>query len=443
MQNKLKTGIAFVLGGIAQRVLDRFLDWSEPVLSSAFLSGLSLSDVLLIVMVIIGGLLIAVGLWKSRLNVSKPKVMSLDPKFSHVSARLFYSPKRRWHKTRVPTKHWWEISKQTPSRHKLVLVKDLKKAYWVGKFAWDLIIEDKIEWFSEEDQDLDQWCKKEGYYLVNEEATRDKLLEPYFKAEIKNKKSEYHLGEVVLFRTHYRGELTNGFFSNQIFAPIGKTFTDGLNRKSSFPFDTLESGDPNIQGKLDGFVNHLSDWHWGVPLDAPLGQYRVYMRVHNHFRADNRPVVAESQDSFVVVSDDGEERNRHREIEHSYEETKTELLKALHFFPEHWETYKKLIRKKEIKSPQDAEIKWSSDQIKSAIIRARMLNLNEINVIIPQIETISNDMAMFGIDVLRFPRSILAAYGDDIETIQNLVSRGDEICEKVKQIISVVEQAFR
>jgi hypothetical protein len=228
------------------------------------------------------------------------KLALLDGKFRHIEARFFYPPKHRWEKIRVLKKHWWEIWKQAPSHHKLVVVKDLRKAYYVGTYVWNLIAEGKIEWFSEEEQDIDEWCKREGYKLVKEDASEDKLLEPYFRAEIKDKKSEYRLGEAILFRTHYRGELTNGFFSNQIFAPTGKTFTDGLNRKSSFPFDTLESGDPNIQGKLNGFVNHQSNWNWGIPLEAPLGQYRVYMRVHNHFRADSRPIVHEEEDTFVV-----------------------------------------------------------------------------------------------------------------------------------------------
>lgn len=217
MRNLLKTGIVFVLGGIAQRVLDRFLDWSEA-LSSKFLSGLSLSDLLLVVMLIIGCLLIVVSVSKSRPIASKPEA-SFDPKFSHVNAHLFYPAKRWWHKRRVLRKRWWEIWKQIPCRHKLALVKDLKKAYWVGKFAWNQIIEGKIEWFSEEDQDLDQWCRKEGYTLFREEADEDKLLEPYFYAEIVNKKTKYRRGDSVLFRTRYRGKLVDGFFDNEIVFP--------------------------------------------------------------------------------------------------------------------------------------------------------------------------------------------------------------------------------
>jgi hypothetical protein len=124
-------------------------------------------------------------------------------------------------------------------------------------------------------------------------------------------------------------------------------------------------------------------------------------------------------------------------------ETKTELLQTLHFFPEHWETYKKLIESKKLESPQSGEIKWCSDQIKTAIVRTRMLNLNEINAVIPQIEVISNDMALFGVAIQKFPRHIAFWFGDGKDVILNLISRGDVLYEKVKQIISVVEQTFR
>jgi hypothetical protein len=246
-------------------------------------------------------LFVGILLLANSFKPTKTTKISFDPKFKHVSARLFYTPKRWWHRKRVTTKHWWEISKQTPSRHKLILVNDLKRAYWVGKFAWNLIIEGKIEWFSEEDQDLDEWCTKEGYTPFHEEADENKLLEPYFFAEIVDKKAEYKKGENLLFKTRYRGKLTNGFFSNQIFPPDGQRFSDGSNRVSYWAPDTLESGDPNVGGKLNGYVNHISKWHCSIPLDAPLGQYRIYMRVCNHFPAAHRAVVAEAKDTFRVV----------------------------------------------------------------------------------------------------------------------------------------------
>jgi hypothetical protein len=285
-----------------------------------------------------------------------------------------------------------------------------------------------------------------NYRLIEQVAKESDLLTAYAKAIINKKKKQYKRGEAILFWTHYRGELTNGFFSNQVFSPERKTFSDGTNRVSSWAPDTLESGDPNIAGKLNGYVTHVSQWSWNIPLDAPLGQYRIYMRVHNHFRADSRPVVYESEDSFLVVSDKSESPSNHREGEReaSFNQTEIELLKALYFFPEHWMTYKELIKKNELISPQNGEIKWCSDQIKSSITRARMLNLDEINAIIRQIEEVSNDMALFGIGVQKFPHNLAFQYGGDgKEVILDIITRGDKLLKKVKKTISLVEQAFR
>lgn len=147
-------------------------------------------------------------------------------------------------------------------------------------------------------------------------------------------------------------------------------------------------------------------------------------------------------DSLDVKSKETVEQEQFLKGKSSFEQTKTELLQALYFFPEHWGTYKKLIESKKLESPQSGEIKWCSDQIKTAIVRTRLLNLNKINAVIPQIEATSNDMALLGVDVQRFPRSIDVIYGDATEKIRNLVSQGDALCERAKNIISTVKQAF-
>lgn len=190
--------------------------------------------------------------------------------------------------------------KKNKPRLKLILVTDLKKAYWVGNYAWDLIFNNRVRWHSDNEQDLTEWCKKESYTLIKRDATEADLLEPYHEEEIVNKKKDYKRGEAILFRSVYRGELTNGFFSNQIFALEGQTFSDGSNRVSIRASDTLEDDFPNTRGKLNGYNKHESRWSWSIPLDAPLGQYRIYMRVHNHFGINNRPVVAQSEDIFMV-----------------------------------------------------------------------------------------------------------------------------------------------
>jgi len=185
------------------------------------------------------------------------------------------------------------------------LVFDLKKAYWVGKFAWNLIIEDKVEWFSEEDQDLDQWCKKEGYTWMKEEATEDKLLEPYFEAEIKDKKAEYRQGEAVFFKVCYRGELTNGFFDNEITPLSGRILPNG--RPSYWCWDPDTLPNPNSGGKLEDYVTHTSNWDWSIPQDAPLGQYRVIMGIHNYFDMQTRPRIAHKEETITIISRSGKQ----------------------------------------------------------------------------------------------------------------------------------------
>lgn len=148
-------------------------------------------------------------------------------------------------------------------------------------------------------------------------------------------------------------------------------------------------------------------------------------------------------DSPEIKAKETVEQEQSLKEKSSFDETKTELLQALHFFLEHWGTYKKLIENKQLESPQSGEIKWCSDQIKSAIVRARILNLNEVNAVIPQIEVISNDMALFGVAVQRFPQNILILYGEGDEEKNDIISRGDTLYERVKQVISDVEQAFR
>lgn len=136
-------------------------------------------------------------------------------------------------------------------------------------------------------------------------------------------------------------------------------------------------------------------------------------------------------------------RRKSYEKDTAFKQTKKGLLKTLRFFPDHWETYKKLIESRKLQFPQSNEVKQCSDQIKSAIARVHLLNLNKINAIIPQIEAISNDMALFGIAVQRFPHHVGFWMSDGKDVIIEYISRGNVLYEKVKQTISLVEQVFK
>jgi molybdopterin-guanine dinucleotide biosynthesis protein A len=239
----------------------------------------------------------------------KPDMRKLDPRLEHVEACLFYPPEYRNKKKIFQRRH--------KPIYELVLLTDSHIAFYLGEYVRSLILNGKInlhteylekksyDWYKAGEKNalvLVSWMRWNGYHLIERVANESDLLLPFAKAVILDKKKQYRRGEMILFWTYYRGELTNGFFSNQIFAPEGQVFPNTkLNRVPSWAPDTLESGDPNIFGKLNGYATHKSQWSWNIPLDAPLGRYRVYMRVHNHFTADSRPVVYEKEDTFVVT----------------------------------------------------------------------------------------------------------------------------------------------
>ncbi|MHA2345643.1 MAG: hypothetical protein ACXACP_02890 [Candidatus Hodarchaeales archaeon] len=274
-----------------------FLETIIGIYGLAFVDGAITVAVLLVIFFYIES--IREELLQSKIKRAEPIISQYDQRFKHVEARLFYPPEIKYEKgDRDP--------KRNNPRLKLILLTDLKKAYWVGKYAWNLIYEDKIRWHSEDKQNIEEWCKREGYTLIPRDATESNLLEPYHQAEILNKKRIFKRGAAIIFKTQYRGKLINGFFSNQIFTPKKTAFSNGSRRTSSWAPDTLDSGDPYVKGKLNGYDYHESVWSWSIPLDAPLGLYRIYMRVHNHFTAKSRPTIAQIDDTFAVVHGDEE-----------------------------------------------------------------------------------------------------------------------------------------
>ena len=292
------------MGFAKESLLGIILIISAPIIVGVFYLVGVITDLQNVIEQVLVGLILAMILVGAGLiykgRKSKPKT-SNKPNFNHVEAHLFY-PKKYSLEKRDPNKH--------VPRQKLVLVKDLKKAYEMGDYALKLVTTGKIKsWFPEDEQnDLDEWCKKNGYDLLHEEATEEKLLEPYFEAEIKDKKQEYHLGDLVLFRTHFRGKLVHGCFHNRIVYSGGKFPCGLLHRKKdcdySWSGNTLSMFSKWIppfflKGKLNGYVNYTSEWCWRVPFDAPFGQYRITMRVCNY----QRPItpIEEKEDSIHAL----------------------------------------------------------------------------------------------------------------------------------------------
>lgn len=439
LQKYLKKAFLWVLDLVLTFVGVSLLEYVFKLIENPSLEVGSIKGIVGIV-AIIGATALTVYLLINRMKKPKTDVAtsiigSRDPRLKHVEARLFYSSDVNWEKKQIDPK------KNNP-RHKLILVKDLKKAYHVGTYAWDLILKNKIEWFSEDDQDLEEWCKKRGYTLIPDDASEDKLLEPYYLFEIVDKKTEYMRGESVYFRTHYRGRLIKGFFDNEMTPLSGERLPDGRSSYWKWSPETMDN--PYGEGKLDGFFDHQETWNWIIPYDAPTGQYRVIMGVLNHHDVNNRPRIAHKEDIITLVKR-LDSLIPQSENESELNQTKTELLQALYFFLKHWKTYETLIKKINLKPPQNEQIKWCSDQIKSAIINARILNNVRVNVVIPKIEAVSDEMAMFGMDVLeRFPTNMEGKWiNNDPNTIVGLLLRGNKICDELKKVIADMEKAFR
>jgi hypothetical protein len=278
-------------------------DW----IVSPYFPQLTVPLLLFLILAIIGIILICIALLRKPFSHIQK---TAKPKFDHIEAWFFYPKRYRW------DRHERDPNKIVP-RQKLALVKDLKKAYIIGDYALNLVKTGKIKsWFSEDEQDnLDDWCNKKGYIPTHDEATEDKLLEPFFEAEIKDKKQEYHREELVLFRMHFRGPLEHGFFDNEILHCEGQKFPRGrFQRKNirdwSWPFETLSirakwrrwwfaEWIPIFRGKLNGYVNVEFEWCWAVPLNAPLGQYRIFMRVYKGVLPE---VIREKEEIINVVS---------------------------------------------------------------------------------------------------------------------------------------------
>jgi hypothetical protein len=229
--------------------------------------------------------------------------------YGHLEAWFFYNKKFIWEKgERDPNKHI--------PRQKIVLIKDTKKAHTIGDYVLKLVSDKKISWFTDDEQNnLDEWCVKKGFTPPTEEGTEERLMEPYFYAEITNKKDTYNKGDSVFFKTIYRGQLKYGLFDNMITNLEGKPFSRRRNRilrfflrgKKSYSWSWPPSHIKNrylmlpnewIQGNLNGYKKHEAEWHWIIPFNAPSGKYKVAMRVYN----DRQIITAirQKEDFFII-----------------------------------------------------------------------------------------------------------------------------------------------
>lgn len=119
------------------------------------------------------------------------------------------------------------------------------------------------------------------------------------------------------------------------------------------------------------------------------------------------------------------------------------LIGILYLFVEHWNTYKKLILEQTLMKPQNGEIKWCSDQMKSRIAYVRLLRIKDSKPILDMLSSIANEMTEFGMDVLNnFPSERVSSSRLSNHVIDDLVKRGDELEEELKQIIPKVEDFF-
>lgn len=93
-----------------------------------------------------------------------------DLTFDHVEAWLFYPHEISYgRKERDP--------KRNNPRMKLVCNTITKKAFFVDDDVWRMIYEGQIRWHSEDEQDLERWCRKMGYQLFKRDARLADMLE--------------------------------------------------------------------------------------------------------------------------------------------------------------------------------------------------------------------------------------------------------------------------
>jgi hypothetical protein len=168
MRKWLWGGIVFVTGAIVQIVLDRIFDWSASILP--MVSPASLSDILLIVGLIVGSSLIAVGIRKSRLVVKRiddVQVFIFWPKGTLVEDKTLDFHRKHYHKKLIVN-----FKTHPPEAYYLIASKT--------SYGWKLIesypdLYTSVEDITYPNPDTEKWCIKKGYHLNTYSASKEDL----------------------------------------------------------------------------------------------------------------------------------------------------------------------------------------------------------------------------------------------------------------------------
>lgn len=335
--------------------------------------------------------------------------------------------------------------------HKKLIVNfktKIPQAYYLTaadtSYGWKLIHKFPDMWTAMEDllypnPDTQKWCEEKGYKLNPWSASKEELLKTDVLVEPKENIEKIEEKPTVTEKLtkpydeeqlHYRSQLKDEI--NRIRLELENVRNP---KEILFPV-WLCNHDPEQKRKLIGNNKEY---------EIIQKFYTSLQDRNNYLKSMNRPDAQFVRLNTKCIAD----YNTITKVvwlkeEPNLRQTGKEVLQALYFFLEHWATYKRLMEGDSwrLESPQKGEIKWCSDQLKFAVIKARTLNLGRISAIIDQIEAVSDDMAELGMNVLQQFPVPFSAYESERDEIQRLIARGDAICKKLKEVIPKVEQSF-
>jgi hypothetical protein len=101
MRKAIWGGIGIVIGAIIQSLVDRLIDWSVSILPKGIPFGLTFSDILLIIGIILGASLVIWGIWSSKLNlkrIDRVEAFIFFPKATAEESKTLDYHKRNYHK---------------------------------------------------------------------------------------------------------------------------------------------------------------------------------------------------------------------------------------------------------------------------------------------------------------------------------------------------------